>query len=181
MKRFILLTLTSPLVVASCGQASSPIEKQDKKGGVEQAAEQEPSAPDTPQEIKAMSDRETIAFGECQLRKMVEDRGQKATEAWMDEKVQEVADAPKDAEITSIQEDLWAEGYTCTPRGARGSGGSKRLGFRSRPHHCGTAKLKRRKTGRPVLEHAPPRCSFQQRASAELRSTLVVRTSSQTY
>ena len=115
MKRFILLTLTSLLVVASCGQASSPIEKQDKKGGVEQAAEQEPSAPDTPQEIKAMSDRETIAFGECQLRKMVEDRGQKATEAWIDEKVQEVADAPKDAEITSIQEDLWAEGYTCTP------------------------------------------------------------------
>jgi hypothetical protein len=34
-----------------------PVEKQEKKGGVDQAAEQEPSAPDTPQEIKAMSDK----------------------------------------------------------------------------------------------------------------------------
>jgi hypothetical protein len=103
------------VVLFSCGQASSPIEKKEKKGGVEQAAEQEPSAPDTPQEIRALSDKETIALGECQLHKMVEDRGQKATEPWMDEKVQEVEDAPKDAEVTSIQEDLLAEGYTCTP------------------------------------------------------------------
>jgi hypothetical protein len=47
---------------------------------------------------------------------MVEDRGQKATEAWIDEKVQELEDAPRNAEITSIQVDLLAEGYTCTPK-----------------------------------------------------------------
>jgi hypothetical protein len=107
--------LVVSVVLFGCGQASSPVEKHEKRGGVEQVAEQEPSAPDTPQEIKALSDSETVALGECQLHKMVEDRGQKATEAWVDEKVQEIADAPKDAEVTSIQVELLAEGYTCTP------------------------------------------------------------------
>jgi hypothetical protein len=63
------------VLLFGCGQASSPVEKQEKRGGVEQAAELEPSAPDTPQEINALSDSETIALGECQLHKMAEDRG----------------------------------------------------------------------------------------------------------
>jgi hypothetical protein len=112
----IAIAFVAVLVLASCGQASSPAERQEQREGVERAQkEPKEEAPDTPQEIEALSDKDTIALGECQLRKMVEDRGQKATEAWMDEKVQEIADAPKDAEVTSIQVDLLAEGYTCTP------------------------------------------------------------------
>jgi hypothetical protein len=115
----IILTLAAMLVVAGCDQSSSPAERQEKKAGVEKAVdapEQEPSAPDTPQEIEAMSDEETMTFTNCQFSKMMEDRGRKATMAWAKDWGRQAAkEITRDEPGNTLQEDLLAEGYTCTP------------------------------------------------------------------
>ena len=99
-------------VLYGCGQASSLVEEAPPK----EAAKQGASAPVTPQEIEAMSDEETMRFTNCQFSKMMEDRGRKATTAWAKEWGQQAAkEIRRDEPGNTLQEDLLAEGYTCTP------------------------------------------------------------------
>jgi hypothetical protein len=102
------------ILLAACGEGkvSSPVEEAPPK----EAAEQKPSAPDTPEEIEAMSDEETMRFTNCQFAKMIEDRGRKATMVWADEWGRQAAEEIRRGESSNtLQEDLLAEGYTCTP------------------------------------------------------------------
>jgi hypothetical protein len=46
--RAVLVMLVSLLVVAGCGQSSSPVERQEKKEGVEQAAKEKPTPSPAP-------------------------------------------------------------------------------------------------------------------------------------
>jgi hypothetical protein len=102
------------LLIVACneGKVSSPIEEAPPQ----EAAEQKPSAPDSAKEINAMSDEETMRFTNCQFSKMMEDRGRKATMAWADEWGRQAAEEIRRGESgNTLQEDLLAEGYTCTP------------------------------------------------------------------
>jgi hypothetical protein len=109
------VTIVSILILlAACGggKVSSPVEEAPPK----EAAKRKPSAPDTPQEIEAMSDKEIIKFTNCQFSKMMEDRGRKATMAWADEWGRQAAEEIRRGESgNTLQEDLLAKGYTCTP------------------------------------------------------------------
>jgi hypothetical protein len=101
------------ILIAACsgGKVSSPVEEAPPK-----EAAKKPSVPDTPQEIEAMSDKEIIKFTNCQFSKMMEDRGRKATMAWANEWGRQAAEEIRRGELgNTLQEDLLAEGYTCTP------------------------------------------------------------------
>jgi hypothetical protein len=125
--RFVLLScgvLAALGVLYGCGQANSPVEWQEKKHGVEEVGREEreqpktvtPPAPDTPQEIEAMSDEDTMRFTNCQFSKMMEDRGRAATEQWAKEWGRQTAKKiARDEPGPTLQEALLAEGYTCTP------------------------------------------------------------------
>jgi hypothetical protein len=116
MKR-LAIALVAVLVLAGCNQANSPVERQEQREGVERAQKElKEEGPDTSQEIEAMSDEETIRFTNCQFSKMMEDRGRKATVAWAKEWGRQAAkEISRDEPGNTLQEDLLAEGYTCTP------------------------------------------------------------------
>jgi hypothetical protein len=46
MTRTAFLVLVSLVLMADCGQSSSPVERQENKEGVEQAQEEAPKLPD---------------------------------------------------------------------------------------------------------------------------------------
>src|SRR5918997_2107459 len=94
------------LSAAACGQASSPVERQDKQGGVEQTERQDTL---TEKELSRMSYERVLALLDCQLEKIAADKGKKAAEDYVIEKINEGTDA------TPVQIELWREGYTCTP------------------------------------------------------------------
>ena len=81
LRAVVIVSIVSWLAACNGGKVSSPVEETPPK----EAAEQEPSAPDTPQEIEAMSDEETMRFTNCQFSQMMEDRGRQATMAWAEE------------------------------------------------------------------------------------------------
>ncbi len=113
LKCVIMVSVLILLAACNGGKVSSPVEEAPPK----EAAEHKPSAPDTPQEIEAMSDEETVRFTNCQFSKMMEDRGRKATMAWADEWGRQAAEEiRRDEPGNTLQEALLAEGYTCTPQ-----------------------------------------------------------------
>ena len=112
LRAVVIVSIVSWLAACNGDKVSSPVEETPPK----EAAEQEPSAPDTPQEIEAMSDEETMRFTNCQFSQMMEDRGRQATMAWAEEWGQQAAkEIRRDEPGNTLQEDLLAEGYTCTP------------------------------------------------------------------
>jgi hypothetical protein len=104
------------LLVVSCGQGNSPVEKQEKQAGVEQAQRgdsEDPSDALTEQELARMSDEQTIALLECQTQKVAADLGQQeATDYVVDKIAAEITNEGTD--ITPVQLELWREGYTCS-------------------------------------------------------------------
>src|SRR5215203_7010120 len=93
------------LLVVSCGQGNSPVEKQEKQAGVEQAQREDSEDPRdalTEQEIARMSNKEAIALLECQAQKVVADLGQQeATDYVRDLVIPELTKEGTD--ITSAQ------------------------------------------------------------------------------
>jgi hypothetical protein len=103
------------LLVVSCGQGNSPVEKQEKQAGVEQAqrGDSEDPSDSLKQEFGRMSNKEAVALFECQSQKVVADLGQQeATNYVRDLALPELTEEATD--ITSVQVLLWREGYTCS-------------------------------------------------------------------
>jgi hypothetical protein len=104
------------LLVISCGQGNSSVEKQEKQAGVEQAQKgdsEDPRDALTEQEIARMSTKEAVALFECQAQKVVADLGQQeATNYVRDLALPELTKEGTD--ITSVQVLLLREGYTCS-------------------------------------------------------------------
>ena len=98
------------LSAAACSQASSPVERQEKQGGVEQAERQDTL---TEKELSRMSNERVLALLDCQLEKIAADKGEKAAAYYVLEKINERAEEGTD--VTPLQIELWREGYTCTP------------------------------------------------------------------
>jgi hypothetical protein len=95
---------------AACSQASSPVERQEKQGRVEQTERQDTL---TEEELSRMNPYRVLALFNCQLEKIAADKGKKAAEDYVVEKFNESAEEGTDA--TPVQIELWREGYTCTP------------------------------------------------------------------
>jgi hypothetical protein len=107
----VAFSLMVILSAAACGQASSPVERQEKQGGVEQTERQDTL---TEKELSRMSYERVLALLDCQLEKIAADKGEKAAEDYVVEKINERAEEGTDA--TPVQIELWREGYTCTPK-----------------------------------------------------------------
>ena len=111
------------LSAAACSQASSPVERQEKQGGVEQTkrqekqggVEQEAERQDTltEKELSRMNPYRVLALLNCQLDKLAADKGEKAATDYAVKLINERGEEGTDA--TPLQIRLWREGYTCTP------------------------------------------------------------------
>ncbi len=99
------------LSAAACGQASSPVERQEKQGGVEQEAERQDAL--TEKELSRMNPYRVLGLLNCQLDKLAADKGEKAATDYAVKLINERAEEGTDA--TPLQIRLWREGYTCTP------------------------------------------------------------------
>src|SRR5215203_1352806 len=103
------------LLGVSCGQGNSPVEKQEKQAGVEQAqrGDSEDPSDSLKQEFGRMSNKEAVALFECQSQKVVADLGQQEATIYVrDLALPELTEEATD--ITSVQVLLWREGYTCS-------------------------------------------------------------------
>ena len=143
MVRAVLVALASLLVVAGCGQPSSPVERQENKEGVEQATK-EKSTPNPEGETTTMSTSEADAakaaaaeqeitleqfraldrskdydhqiimgLGACQIAKYRAENGKQAWREWREQFIGEVMESLTD-EVPSIQEEMIKMGYSCT-------------------------------------------------------------------
>jgi hypothetical protein len=106
----VALSLMVILSAAACSQASSPVERQEKQGGVEQTERQDTL---TEKELSRMNPDRVLGLLNCQLEKLAADKGEKAAEDYAVELINERAEEGTDG--TPLQITLWREGYTCTP------------------------------------------------------------------
>ncbi len=112
MRLWPLLAMTVlALTSFACGQASSPVERQEKQGGVEQEAKRQDTL--TEKELSRMNPYRVLGLLNCQLEKLAADKGKKAADDYAVELINERAEEGTDA--TPVQIRLWREGYTCTP------------------------------------------------------------------
>ena len=110
------------LSAAACSQASSPVERQEKQGGVEQAERQEKQGGVeqterqdtlTEKELSRMNPYRVLGLLNCQLDKLAADKGKKAATDYAVELINERGE--EGTYGTPLQITLWREGYTCTP------------------------------------------------------------------
>jgi hypothetical protein len=118
--RTILIAVSLMVILsAACGQASSPVERQEKQGGVERQEKQgdveqtERRDTLTEEELSRMNPYRVLGLFNCQLDKLAADKGKRAAEDYAVKLINESGEEGTDA--TPVQIKLWREGYTCTP------------------------------------------------------------------